>query len=144
MAVLLTQQELKIALDDFRSTLSHFDYSPIKNITFLNADAFLCYMNQVENNPFKKQYDALQSQLDVLQPYLPFISNERADEFLFSLSQTHNEEERNTVKQEFTKLLREDFIKFSRTVTTSDQWLHVIDVCEQIRLRKEELLLALH
>ena len=143
MPTLLTKRELEMALDDFRHILSDFDYSSIKNITFLNADAFISYIENVEGNPFKKQYAALQHKLDILQPYLPFVSAQRANEFLEALSQTHNDEEITKVKKEFTQTLREDFIKFSRTVTTPDQWLHVRHICEEIRARKEEMLLAM-
>ena len=143
MPTLLTKHELENELDDFRHILSDFDYSSIKNVTFLNADAFVCYMENVDGNPFKKQYAALQQKLDVLQPYLPFVSAERANEFLEALSHTHNDEEVTSVKKRFTQTLRDDFIKFSRTVTTSSEWHHVIHVCEEIRARKEEMLLAL-
>lgn len=143
MPNLLTKQELEVQLADFRHLLSDFDYSSIKNISFLNLDAFLAYMENVEGNPFKAQYNALQSKLDILQPYLPFVSAKRANEFIEALSRTHNDEEVNTVKKAFTKILRDDFIKFSRTITTNDQWLRTLSVCEEIRLRKEEMLLAL-
>lgn len=142
MPTLLTKRELEMALDDFRHILSNFDYSSIKNVTFLNADAFICYMENVEGNPFQKQYAALQDQLDILQPYLPFVSAERANEFLEALSHTHNDFEITKVKKQYTQTLREDFIKFSRTVTTADQWHHVHHICEEIRSRKEEMLLA--
>lgn len=143
MPTLLTKQELEVQLEDFRHLLSDFDYSSLKNISFLNLDAFFAYMENVEGNPFKAQYDALQNKLDILQPYLPFVSANRANEFMEALSHTHNDEEVTAVKQTFTKILRDDFIKFSRTVTTNDQWLRIISVCEEIRLRKEEMLLAL-
>lgn len=143
MATLLTKHELEVQLEDFRHLLSDFDYSSIKNITFLNLDAFLAYMENVEGNPFKAQYNALQQKLDILQPYLPFVSAARANEFLEALSSAHNDEEAKVVKKEFTKILRDDFIKFSRTVTTNAEWSHTIKVCEEIRLRKEEMLLAL-
>ena len=103
MATLLTKHELEVELEDFRHLLSDFDYSSIKNITFLNLDAFLAYMENVEGNPFKLQYNALQKKLDILQPYLPFVSSQRANEFLEALSQTHNDEEIKLVKKEFTK-----------------------------------------
>lgn len=143
MPTLLSKRELEVALDDFRHILSNFDYSAIKNVTFLSADAFICYMENVEDNPFKKQYAALQHKLDILQPYLPFVSAERANEFLEALSHTQDELEITEIKRQFTKTLREDFIKFSRTITTPDQWLHVRHICEEIRSRKEEMLLAL-
>lgn len=143
MPTLLTKQELEIHLDDFRHILSDFDYSSIKNVTFLNLDAFLAYMENIEGNPFQKQYESLQEKLDILQPYLPFVSANRADEFLEALSKTHNDTEVDLVKKDYTKILRDDFIKFCRTVTTKDGWQHVNCVCEEIRLRKEEMLLAL-
>lgn len=143
MPTLLTKQELEIQLDDFRHILSDFDYSSIKNVTFLNLDAFLAYMENIEGNPFQRQYESLQEKLDILQPYLPFVSANRANEFLEALSQTHNDTEVALVKKDYTKILRDDFIKFCRTVTTTDGWQHVNHVCEEIRLRKEEMLLAL-
>lgn len=102
------------------------------------------YMTNVEGNPFSAQYDALQEKLDVLQPYLPFVSGERATQFLEALNQTHSDEEIDSVKKSYTKKLREDFINYSRTVTTDTEWLRVIDTCEEIRMRKEEMLLAHH
>lgn len=143
MPTLLTKQELEVQLEDFRHLLSDFDYSSLKNISFLNLDAFFAYMENVEGNPFKEQYNALQNKLDILQPYLPFVSANRANEFMEALSHTHSDEEVMIVKKAFTKILRDDFIKFSRTVTTNDQWLRTLFVCEEIRLRKEEMLLAL-
>ena len=143
MPALLSKQELEFELQDFRHLLSDFDYSSIKNITFLNLDAFLAYMENVEDNPFKLQYEALQKKLDVLQPYLPFVSASRANEFLEALAQARSDDESTQIKKDFTKILRDDFIKFSRTITTNDEWSHTIKVCEEIRLRKEEMLLAL-
>lgn len=143
MPTLLTKHELENELEDFRHILSDFDYSSIKKITFLNLDAFLAYMENVEGNPFKVQYNALQKKLDILQPYLPFVSAKRANEFLEALGKAQDDNEIKCIKQNFTKILRDDFIKFSRTVTTHAEWERTIKVCEEIRLRKEEMLLAL-
>ena len=143
MPNLLTKQELEVQLQDFRHLLSDFDYTSLKNISFLNLDSFLAYMENVEGNPFKAQYNALQSKLDILQPYLPFVSSDRANEFIEALSHAHSDEETDMVKKKYTKILREDFIKFSRTITSNDQWKRTISICEQIRTRKEEMLLAL-
>ena len=74
MATLLTKQELESHILDFRNLLSQFDYSQIKNVTFLNLEAFYAYMDNVKGNPFELQYNALQEKLDYIQPYLPFIS----------------------------------------------------------------------
>ncbi len=144
MPTLLTKQELENHLYEFHQLLQNFDYSCIKNVTFLNLDSFFAYMENVEGNPFEKHYEALQKKLDALQPYLPFVSSNRANEFLEALSHTQNDDEVKQIKVNYTKILRDDFIKFSRTVTTDEGWNHVINTCEEIRLRKEEMLLALH
>lgn len=143
MATLLTKQELEMELDDFRHLLADFDYSAIKNITFLNLNAFLAYMENVEGNPFQRQFKALQDKLDILQPYLPFVSSTRANQFLEDMSNAQNDEESLSIKKDYTKILRDDFIKFSRTVKSNDEWQSAVEVCEKIRLKKEEMLLAL-
>lgn len=143
MSTLLTKQELECHILDFRELLAHFDYSSLRNVTFLNLDAFYAYMENVKGNPFELQYNALQEELDYIQPYLPFTSGVRASEFMAALNNAANDDEVTTIKKIFTKKLRDDFIAFSRTATTDDQWRHIIDTCEQIRQRKEEMLLAL-
>lgn len=142
MSAMLTQNQLKNILLDFRHTLGHFDYSSIKNLTFLNAEAFYAYVTTVKGNPFEKQYEELQQKLDKLQPYLPFVSSDRAKAFLKALDSAYTDEDIAEVKRHFTNLLRDDFVNFSRTVTTDAEWERVIDTCEEIRLRKEEMLLA--
>ena len=144
MSKLLTKQELMMHLNDFYDLLQDFDYSKIKNITFISLDAVLAYMDNVDDNPFSNHYNAIQNKLDYLQPYLPFVSASRANEFLECLNKTNDDFEIFKLKQKYTNILRNDFIKFARTVTTTDGWLNVISTCEQIRAKKEDLLLALH
>lgn len=144
MANLLTKQELYNQLANFRETLSDFDYTPIKNIRFFNLESLYSYMENIKDNPFQKQYEVLQKQLDVLQPYLPFISAERAAEFLTLISKAINDEEVKEIKKDYTQKLRMDFINFARTHTTDHQWNAIFDTCEEIRLQKEESALALY
>ncbi|MGL4363413.1 MAG: hypothetical protein ACRCSG_09170 [Cellulosilyticaceae bacterium] len=142
MSTLLTKRELAIHLNNFREILGNFDYSSLKNIRFFNLDSMYSYMETVKDNPFTKQYDALQKELDFLQPYLPFVSNERASEFLDEISKANSDEEVSTIKKEYTKKIRQDFIDLARTTTTARQWEDITFSCEQIRLHKEELCLA--
>ncbi len=144
MATLLTQMELREHLQHFKSILTDFDYSALGNIRFFNLDAFYAYMDHVEGNPFQQQYKALQHELDFIQPYLPFVSSKRAKDFLEALATTTNDQEVEQIKREYTTKLRQDFIQFSRTLTTDAQWEDVLKTCEEIRLRKEEMLLAIH
>lgn len=142
MAKLLTKQELTEHLRNFRSILANFDYSPIKNIRFFNLDSLYDYMEHVEHNPFQEQYQALQDELDYLQPYLPFVSSERAASFLTAMSHAKNDDEIVDIKKDFTKKLRQDFINLTRTTTTDMQWDSILSTCEEIRSHKEEMTLA--
>lgn len=142
MSKLLTKQELVQHLINFRAILSHFDYSALKNIRFFNLDSLYDYMDHVEHNPFQEQYKALQAELDYLQPYLPFVSSERAAAFLTAMSHARNDEEIVDIKKDYTKKLRMDFIKLARTTTTDKQWDSILSTCEEIRSHKEEMTLA--
>ncbi|MGL4343911.1 MAG: hypothetical protein ACRCTE_01800 [Cellulosilyticaceae bacterium] len=144
MAILLTKQELQDHLMNFRETLSNFDYSPIQNIRFLNLESLYFYMENIKDNPFQKQYQELQKHLDFLQPYLPFVSSERASEFLTSMSKATDDDELTAIKKDYTQKLRMDFINFARTHTSDHQWGTIFDTCEEIRLQKEESALALY
>lgn len=144
MSTLLTRQQLENHLNHFRHILSDFDYSSIQNVRFLNLEAFFTYMNTIEDNPFKKQYQELQESLDILQPYLPFVSSKRAKDFLNALGTSTSDLEIENIKKVFTQKLREDFIHLSKTITMDSEWERILYICEEIRLRKEEMLLALH
>ncbi|MGL4736576.1 MAG: hypothetical protein ACRCW2_03875 [Cellulosilyticaceae bacterium] len=144
MAILLTKQELRDNLFAFRKTLGDFDYTPIQNIRFFNLESLYSYMENIKGNPFEQQYAALQKHLDLLQPYLPFISSERAADFLTCMSKATGDDEIKKVKKEFTVKLRTDFIDFARTHTTDNQWESILNTCEEIRLQKEESALALY
>ena len=142
MSKLLSQQELEAHVNQFRDILAHFDYSQLKNIRFFNLESLYAYMDTVEGNPFQEQYQALQSELDYLQPYLPFVSSERAAHFLTAMSKAKDDEEITKIKKEYTEKLRKDFINVARTMTTNDQWASLLSTCEEIRLHKEESSLA--
>lgn len=142
MAQLLTKQELATHLSNFREILSNFDYSALKNIRFFNLDSLYTYMDTIKGNPFEQQYKALQKELDYIQPYLPFVSSERAAEFLTLIAKAKNDEEVTLIKKDYTQKLRRDFIDLARTTTTTAQWDEVVNSCEAIRLHKEEMCLA--
>ncbi|OOO00514.1 MAG: hypothetical protein ATN35_06945 [Epulopiscium sp. Nele67-Bin004] len=138
MATLLTQRDLRTTLFEFKDILGNFDFSAIKNIRFISQDAFFAYVESVENNPFKKQLEELNKRLDVLQPYLPFVNSERASEFLGAIASATSEEASSQIKKDFTQKLRDDFVGVARTLSNNEQWEHVLNTCEEIRLHKEE------
>lgn len=142
MSRLLTQQELETHLHIFRTILKDFDYSSLKNIRFINLESLYNYMDTVENNPFKRQYSALQKELDYLQPYLPFTSSDRAANFLSEMSSAHNDDEIEKIKKSYTEKLRMDFLNLARTTPLDKDWEEVVRTCLEIRSHKEEMALV--
>ncbi|HHX60562.1 MAG TPA: hypothetical protein GX707_07535 [Epulopiscium sp.] len=138
MQQVLSSKELYTHLNDFRKTLQGFDYSHIGNIRFLNLESVYAYMENVENNPFQRQYMQLQEILDILQPYLPFLSSDRAKDFLIHISTVKEDEEVERLKLIYSQKLRMDFINTARKITSDEDWDSIINICEQIRSRKEE------
>ena len=141
MQQVLSSQELYTHLNNFRETLQVFDYSDLGNITFFNLESVYAYMNTIENNPFKRQYNELQKNLDHLQPYLSFLSSERAKEFLLKIAASKDDEDIEQLKAEYTKKLRMDFINVARILRNEKDWDSILTVCEEIRSRKEEIYL---
>jgi len=141
MQQVLSSQELHMYLNNFRETIRKFDYSDLENVIFFNLEAVYAYMENIENNPFERQYKELQNILDNLQPYLPFLSSKRAKDFLMTISNMTNDQAIEQLKIEYTDKLRMDFIQAARQLTNENDWDHIVKICEEIRSRKEEVYL---
>ncbi|WP_305767598.1 hypothetical protein [Candidatus Epulonipiscium viviparus] len=138
MPKLLTETELKNTLLEFKNILSEFDFSILKNLIFFNQESFFLYVENVRNNPFKKQFTLINEKLDTLQPYLPFVKTERAAEFLGEIAKATSEAKSKEIKLSYTTKLRQDFFEFTRKLNSSIQWDNIFKTCEEIRLHKEE------
>lgn len=138
---ILSSQELYMYLNDFRNTIREFDYSDLENVIFFNLEAVCAYIENIENNPFKRQYNELHKILDNLQPYLPFLSSKRARDFLLTISNMTNDQAIEQLKIEYTHKLRIDFINVTRQLTNENEWDSIVKACEEIRSRKEEVYL---
>ena len=141
MQEILSSQELYMYLNDFRDTIRAFDYSDLENVIFFNFEAVCAYIDNIENNPFKRQYNELQEILDHVQPYLPFLSSKRAKDFLLTISNMTNDQAIEQLKIEYTNKLRMDFINVARQLTNENDWDFIVCACEEIRSRKEEVYL---
>ena len=141
MQQVLSSQELYFHLNNFRETLQEFDYSDLNNITFLNLESVFSYIETIDDNPFKRQYNELQQILDSLQPYLPFLSSQRAKEFLMNIANATDDKDVEKLKAEYTQKLRMDFINAARLITKEKDWHSIVGICEEIRSRKEEVYL---
>ncbi len=125
---ILSQEKLLYELNEFKSTLKDFDYSCIDNIVFINLESLYCYVENVENNPFKIQYEKLQKILDIIEPYIPFTTQ---TEFINIMDTFQNLSD--NIKHAFSLKKRINFISYVNLITTEDEWQDIVNVCKDIR-----------
>lgn len=130
MDSILTQERLLEELEKFKFTLENFDYSDIKNIIFINLDSLYCYIENIEDNPFKLQYKKLQNILDIIEPYIPFTTE---NEFVNITDMNENFTDLEDIKRAFSAKKRFNFINYIRSITTESEWQDVINICKDIR-----------
>lgn len=132
---ILTQERLLEELEKFKFTLENFDYSDIKNIIFINLDSLYCYIENIEDNPFKLQYKKLQNILDIIEPYIPFTTE---NEYINMTDMNENFTDLEDIKRAFSQKKRINFINYIRTITTESEWQDVINICKDIRNTYEQ------
>ena len=137
MTNILTSEQLSDELNKLKALINDFDYSELKNVTFLNLESLYTYIAEVEDNPFQRQYEALQASLDILEPYIPFATGERARDFLIQASQMNTDEEIEYLKQEYLDRMRLEFVNTIRMIQSEDEWKYLTQICETIRQSKE-------
>lgn len=131
----MTQQQLLSELNRFRYILQNFDYSDIYNVTFINLESLYCYIENVEDNPFKIQYDNLQTILDNIEMYIPFVT----DDGFIDTVETDSLKYPYTggFQKAFSAKKRLNFTTLVRTITDDIQWELILDICMSIRDRYE-------
>lgn len=137
---IISPNELTSKLNNFRNTVNNFDFSEVQNVTFLNLNALYTYISEVEDNPFKRQYDIIQEQLSDIIPYIPFAMGTTASEFLDKASNIQNEVQMEMLKVEFSERSKLDFIDTVRMIHSDEEWDYLISICETIRQNKERAL----
>ena len=138
MSNILSRDQLYMELENLRDLINNFDYSELKNVTFINLESLFTYIAQVEDNPFRRQYEAMQSSLDILEPFIPFATGERAKEFLIKMSQTESDEEIECLKEEYSHKIRTDFVNMIKMIESEEEWIHLTEICEVLRQNKEQ------
>ncbi len=125
---ILSQEKLLYELNEFKSTLKDFDYSCIDNIVFINLESLYCYIENIENNPFKIQYEKLQKILDIIEPYIPFTTQ---TEFINIIDTFQNLSD--NIKRAFSLKKRINFINYVNLITTEEEWQDIVNICKNIR-----------
>ncbi|NLK21127.1 MAG: hypothetical protein GX308_03340 [Epulopiscium sp.] len=138
MTEVLTSEQLIYELNNLKCLINDFDYSELNNVTFLNLESLYTYIAEFDGNPFQRQYEALQAALDVVQPFIPFATGDKAKEFLLQVSKAESDDEIQWLKQEYTDRMRLDFVNAIRLTSSDDEWDGLIQICESIRQSRED------
>lgn len=125
---ILSQEKLLYELNEFKSTLKDFDYSCIDNVVFINLESLYYYVENIEDNPFKIQYEKLQRILDIIEPYIPFTTQ---TEFINIMDTFQNLSD--NIKRAFSLKKRINFINYVNLITTEDEWQDIVNICKDIR-----------
>lgn len=133
--VIISEQDLEKALNNFRDILLNYDYSEIANVIFLDVESLTQYITNYKGNPFEKQYFELEDILDGIISYLPNSLPDDTIEMLTKVLNTnyHNEQ---LVRENILFNIKMDFIQYVKNIKNDNDWLELIKRCKQIRLSK--------
>lgn len=132
MENILSEKELLTELNNFKFVLHNFDYKDIENLIFLNLESLYVYIENVENNPFKLQYEKLQKILDVIEPYIPFVT-ENGFINMIEIENLSDSEELKNIQKIFSSKKRVNFTNIIRIINNNTEWENIVNICKEIR-----------
>lgn len=139
MINIISETELENKLNQFRDVLIHYDYSEIENVIFFDINSLNHYIENYKENPFEKQYNAIEKILDSIYPYLPgSLPNDTINIISKILNVKYGDEE--LVKQNVLFNIKLEFIEMVKEISTETEWNKLVDLCKKIRRSKEEVL----
>jgi hypothetical protein len=132
---IISEEDLEVALNNFRDVLLNYDYSELSNVIFLDVESLTEYINNNKGNPFEKQYNELEDILDKIISYLPnSLPNDTIDVLTKILNTNYNNED--LVRKNILFNIKMDFIQHVKNID-NNEWLELINKCKQIRLSKK-------
>jgi hypothetical protein len=132
---IINEEDLEVALNNFRDVLLNYDYSELSNVIFLDVESLTEYINNNKGNPFEKQYNELEDILDKIISYLPnSLPNDTIDVLTKILNTNYNNED--LVRKNILFNIKMDFIQHVKNID-NNEWLELINKCKQIRLSKK-------
>lgn len=133
MENILSEEELVSELNNFKFILHNFDYTDIKNLIFINLDALYFYIENIKGNPFKAQYEKLEKLLDIIEPYIPFIS-ENGFVNIIEIENLSDSKELENIQKIFSSKKRANFTNIVRIINNNNtDWENIINICKDIR-----------
>lgn len=136
MEKLLKSEELSEKLELLKTTLQHFDYNNLQNITFFNIYSFYTYLSQITCSHGKKEY-TITSLLDEIEQYIPLAITDSSLEIFLSAAQSESETELEKMTQLFSYRCRMDFINLVRSAKEPEEWHRIVKACQHLRGQRE-------
>ena len=138
MTDIISESELEIKLNEFRDVLLNYDYSDIENIIFFDVNSLNYYIENNKDNPFEKQYDAIEKILDTIYQYLPCSLSDDTINVISEIMNVKYQDEK-LIKQNILFNVKLEFIEMVKNISTEDEWNRLVLICKRIRNTKEEL-----
>ncbi|MCT4542072.1 MAG: hypothetical protein N4A63_00875 [Vallitalea sp.] len=138
MTNIISEVELENKLNEFRDILINYDYSEIDNIIFFDINSLNYYIENNKENPFEKQYDAIEKILNSIYIYLPCsISDDTINVISKILNVKYGDE--TLVKQNLLFNIKLEFIEMVKNISSEEEWQNLVLLCKKIRTTKEKL-----
>lgn len=135
MTNIISENELENKLNQFRDVLINYDYSEIENVIFFDISSLNHYLENYKENPFEKQYDAIEKILNSIYPYLPGSLPSDTINLISKIINVKCQDE-ELIKQNVLFNIKLDFIEMVKDISTEEEWVNLVNLCKQIRNSK--------
>ncbi|MCT4596867.1 MAG: hypothetical protein N4A50_03170 [Vallitalea sp.] len=132
---IISENELENKLNQFRDVLINYDYSEIENVIFFDINSLNHYIENYKENPFEKQYDAIENILNSIYPYLPGSLPSDTINLISKIINVKSQDE-ELIKQNVLFNIKLDFIEMVKDISTEQEWNDLVELCKKIRYSK--------
>jgi 6-pyruvoyl-tetrahydropterin synthase len=132
---IISENELENKLNQFRDVLINYDYSEIDNVIFFDINSLNHYIENYKENPFEKQYDAIENILNSIYPYLPGSLPSDTINLISKIINVKSQDE-ELIKQNVLFNIKLDFIEMVKDISTEKEWNDLVELCKKIRYSK--------
>ena len=124
----VTSDRLNQVLFKIGNFIWDYPYSNIRNVVFINEDAFYSYM---ENQ--KIENTTLKSLIDEIENCIPFSLTEISHNIFMDAFYSTSYEEAENLCEKFKHQCKVNFLKEIRLIKSDLQWQKLVALCQKIR-----------
>ena len=135
---IMSEKELEDELNSFRDILLHYDFSEVENIIFFDVESLNYYLQTNKENPFERQYQALEEKLNHLAPFIPTNATEETIKVLTEILSVKYDDKK-IIKENILFNIKMDFIERVKNLKSENDWSYLVAICKKIRSEKEKL-----